>query len=89
MLGLAATWPTIEVGLASGAPAVPTLFVSGAADQIVPVDMVRRVAGRLPDARLATFPGDLHDVLNEHDRDAVYQAVAAFLAETVVGQPVA
>jgi acylglycerol lipase len=56
------------------------LLVHGEADQIVSVDDARAVARALPDARLRTFPGDLHDVLNEHDRDAVHEVVATFVA---------
>lgn len=48
----------------------------------------RFVAGALPQARLATFPGDLHDVLNEHDRDAVHEAVVQFLDHVSATQSV-
>ncbi|MDQ4119706.1 MAG: lysophospholipase [Actinomycetota bacterium] len=78
---LRATWPEIEAGLAGGRPAVPTLLVHGEADPIVPVADSHAVAARLPRATVVTFPGDLHDVLNEHDRDAVHDTVAGFLAE--------
>ena len=45
--------------------------------------MPRFVARALPQATLTTFPGDLHDVLNEHDRDAVHAAVLQTTAATV------
>jgi hypothetical protein len=32
------------------------------------------------------FPGDLHDVLNEHDRDSVHDAVAVFVHTAVAVQ---
>ena len=37
------------------------------------------VAQTLPHATLRVFPGDLHDVLNEHDRDAVHDVVGRHL----------
>lgn len=55
---------------------------------MVPVSDARFVAGALPQARLATFPGDLHDVLNEHDRDAVHEAVVQFLDHVSATQSV-
>jgi acylglycerol lipase len=51
----------------------------------VPVTDAHTVAQALPHARLRTFPGDLHDVLNEHDREAVHDVVATFLATLVAG----
>jgi hypothetical protein len=36
-----------------------------------------------------TFPGDLHDVLNERDRDVVHDVVAAFLDTAVAPRAVA
>jgi acylglycerol lipase len=89
MLALAATWPEIEAGLADGRPDLPVLLVHGEADPIVPVADTHAVADRLPHATVRTFPGDLHDVLNEHDRDAVHDVVAGFLDHAVVTRPVA
>jgi pimeloyl-ACP methyl ester carboxylesterase len=57
----------------------------GEADPIVPVTDAHTVAQALPHATLRAFPGDLHDVLNEHDRDVVHDAVAKFLATVVAG----
>lgn len=78
---VADTWPEVADGLADGRPGVPVLLVHGEADPLVPVEHAHLLASRLPHARVATFPGDLHDVLNEHDRDAVHDAVAAFVGE--------
>jgi alpha-beta hydrolase superfamily lysophospholipase len=78
-----ATEPEVAEGLAAGRPDLPVLFVHGEADQIVPLADAQADAAQLPQATLVTFPGDLHDVLNESDRDAVHDAVAAFLTETV------
>jgi acylglycerol lipase len=80
ILAVKAVWPEVAAGLAEDRPDLPVLLVHGEADQVVPVDDARAVARALPDARLRTFPGDLHDVLNEHDRDAVHEVVAAFVA---------
>ena len=82
LLAVTATWPEIGAGLADGRPEIPILFVHGEADPVVPVDDARRVAGQLPRATLHTVPGDLHDVLNEHDRDTVHDVVAAFVNST-------
>jgi alpha-beta hydrolase superfamily lysophospholipase len=76
---LTLTWPEIAAGLAEGRPDVPVLFVHGEDDPVVPVADARSNAASLPQARLTTFPGDLHDVLNEHDRDVVHASVAAFV----------
>jgi alpha-beta hydrolase superfamily lysophospholipase len=80
---LAATWPEITAGLAAGRPDVPVLFVHGEEDPVVPIDDARANAAALPQARLATIPGDLHDVLNEHDRDVVHERVADFVTASM------
>jgi acylglycerol lipase len=80
---LTLVWPEIAAGLAEGRPDVPVLFVHGEEDPVVPVADARANAAALPQARLATFPGDLHDVLNEHDRDVVHETVAAFVNASV------
>ena len=77
-------WPEAAAGLAEGLPELPVLFVHGEDDQIVQVADARAGAAQLPDARLVTFPGDLHDVLNEHDRGTVHDVVAGFVAEITV-----
>lgn len=82
------TWPEIAAGLAAGRPGVPTLLVHGEDDPIVPVEHARAVAAMLPEATLRTFPGDLHDVLNEHDRDAVHDVVARFVDSVVTTRPI-
>jgi alpha-beta hydrolase superfamily lysophospholipase len=87
LLALRATWPEVAAGVAEGRPDLPILFVHGEEDPIVPVEDSRSVAGRLPNATVRTFPGDLHDVLNEHDRDQVHEVVAAFLDTIVARQP--
>jgi acylglycerol lipase len=76
---LVAAWPEIAAGLAEGRPDLPVLFVHGEEDPVVPIDDARANVAALPQARLTSFPGDLHDVLNEHDRDFVHESVAAFV----------
>jgi acylglycerol lipase len=76
---LARQWPEVEEGLAGSRPDLPVLMVNGEVDPIVPLAGPQEVAARLPQATLRVFAGDLHDVLNEHDRDAVHDAVAEFV----------
>jgi pimeloyl-ACP methyl ester carboxylesterase len=80
---LAAAWPEIAAGLAEGRPDVPVLFVHGEEDPVVPIDDARANVAALPQARLSAFPGDLHDVLNEHDRDVVHESVADFVTASM------
>lgn len=89
LLAVVATWPEIRAGLDEGRPAMPVLVVHGEADPVVPVEHAREVAARLPRATLRTFPGDLHDVLNEHDRDDVHDTVAAFVGSATARRRVA
>jgi alpha-beta hydrolase superfamily lysophospholipase len=77
-------WPEAAAALSEGLPELPVLFVHGEDDQVVQVTDARAGAARLPDARIVAFPGDLHDVLNEHDREAVHEVVADFVTESAV-----
>jgi alpha-beta hydrolase superfamily lysophospholipase len=87
---LVAAWPEVEQALSDGRPEIPVLLLSGEQDPVVPVEVTRSVGPRLPHAEVRTFPGDLHDVLNEHDRDDVHDVVAAWLARVLASrrQPV-
>ncbi len=89
LLAITQVWPEAATGLAEGLPELPVLFVHGEDDQVVQVADARTAAGMLPGARLVTFPGDLHDVLNEHDREAVHEVVAAFVAECAIAPALA
>ena len=71
--------PEVHEALAARHSDLPVLIVHGEQDPVVPVSDARFVAAALPHATLRTFRGDLHDVLNEHDRDAVNQAVVRFV----------
>ena len=75
------TWPEVTAALAEGRPSIPTLVLHGESDPVVPVQDSRTLVARLPRATLRTFPGDLHDILNEHDRDAVHEVVAEFVGQ--------
>jgi acylglycerol lipase len=75
--------PGQRAAVAEGRPSIPTLFLHGENDPVVPVEDSRALAAQLPNATLHTFPGDLHDVLNEHDRDAVHDVAAEFVSTQV------
>jgi acylglycerol lipase len=77
------TWPQLESGFAAGRPSVPVLVLHGGDDPMVPVADSEALVARLPHAELRVIPGDLHDVLNEHDRDAVHDVVAGFVRAQV------
>jgi alpha-beta hydrolase superfamily lysophospholipase len=85
---LSRQWPEVEQALASGRPEVPTLLVSGELDPVVPLAVPEEVAKRLPQSMLRVFAGDLHDVLNEHDRDDVHDVVAAFVNDVSAPGPI-
>jgi predicted alpha/beta-hydrolase family hydrolase len=59
--GAAATWE----GRAAHLPriGVPTLFVSGEADPLARIDLLRDAATRVPDATLRTWPGVGHSLV--------------------------
>ena len=80
-----ASWPETVAGLADARPLLPVLLLHGEDDPIVPVSVARYVASALPRATLRCFPGDLHDVLNEHDRDAVHRELVDFVDELAPG----
>jgi lysophospholipase len=46
---------------------IPVLLLASERDPIVDVDAIRRVAARLPEAELITFPGSGHELLREAD----------------------
>lgn len=83
---LARQWAEVEEGLAAGRPDLPVLVVNGEVDSVVPVEGPQEAVARLPRASLRVFAGDLHDVLNEHDRDDVHDVVATFVGR--VTEPV-
>lgn len=76
-----AAWPETVAALAESRPGLPVLVVHGEDDAVVPASIARYVAHALPRASLRCFPGDLHDVLNEHDRAVVHDELLAFVEE--------
>jgi acylglycerol lipase len=82
------TWPEVAAAVAEGRPSIPVLFVHGESDPLVPIEDSRALVARLPQATLRSFPGDLHDVLNEHDRDTVHDVVAEFVRAQVTAPTV-
>jgi alpha-beta hydrolase superfamily lysophospholipase len=62
-----------------GRTTLPTLFVHGGQDPIVPVSVARDWAARLPRGQLAEFAGARHDVLNE----TVHREVATVITHFV------
>ena len=83
LLAAEAVWEEVTAGVAAGRPDVPVLFVHGGSDPVVPIGVSRSIAAQLPRATVHEFPNDLHDVLNEHDRDAVHEVVATFVVSAV------
>ena len=81
------TWPEVAAAAAEGRPSIPVLLVHGGSDPVVPVENSMALVEQLPQAVIRVIPGDLHDVLNEHDRDAVHEIVAEFV-RTQVGRDV-
>jgi acylglycerol lipase len=77
------TWPEVALALSEGRPSIPVLVLHGESDPVVPIEGSRALVAQLPQATLRTFPGDLHDVLNEHDRDTVHDVVAEFVRTQV------
>jgi acylglycerol lipase len=83
MEALMRTWPEVAAAVAQGKPSIPVLFLHGGNDPVVPIENSKALVAQLPQATLRTFPGDLHDVLNEHDREAVHEVVAEFVRTQV------
>lgn len=74
--------PPAWTELAAALPglSLPVLQVHGEMDRVSPLDLARAWSAVLPRARLITFPGARHDVLN----DTVHRAVAAAITEFIV-----
>lgn len=82
--------PTLEalvegvgrVAEAGGLGELPTLWIHGSADPIVPLEPTRaaieRIAGS--DLQQRIYPGAAHEVFNETNRDEVLDDVVAFIA---------
>jgi alpha-beta hydrolase superfamily lysophospholipase len=87
--------PTLEAFVAAdraiaegpGFGDLPLLYVHGADDQLVPVDLAQPVVERLagPDTEVHILEGARHEVLNELDKDRTIALVASF-AERVTAR---
>ncbi len=64
--------------------AAPTLVIAGAADRLVPPENSRRIAERIPRARLVLLPGAPHRLFAENAED-FNREVLAFLREEAGG----
>lgn len=65
--------------------ALPTLWLHGEDDQLVPIDGTREGITRLRGSRFAqrTFPGARHEIFNETNRDEVLGTVTAFVDDVL------
>lgn len=72
----------------AGRLAVPTAFLYGAKDQIIPRASALRAAQRLPvSARTAVYPEGYHMLLRDKQAETVWKDVAAFLRDPVAPFP--
>lgn len=78
---LEAAGPRVIAVLHGAGLDLPVLFVHGERDDLAPAAAVLAAAEELPDARARVFAGDLHNVLNEIDRDEVHAEVVRFVLE--------
>jgi pimeloyl-ACP methyl ester carboxylesterase len=84
---LCSRWPTTPAApqLPDGPfPAVPTLVLSGEDDLRTPLESARRIAARIPGAKLVSVPDMGHSVLNGFPRRCGVRAADDFFA----GRPV-
>jgi alpha-beta hydrolase superfamily lysophospholipase len=83
------SWVAAEEAIASGPGFgdLPLLYVHGAEDQLVPVDLARPVVERLagPDTELHVLEGARHEVFNELGKEQTIDLVASF-AERVTAR---
>jgi pimeloyl-ACP methyl ester carboxylesterase len=90
ILPACAGWPDASPAppAPSALPDVPTLILSGAQDLRTPTSNARQVAAKIPDAQLLVVPFTGHSVIGSDFSDCASQAVAAFFAGGVGGQPI-
>lgn len=82
---LGAGW--LDLSAAAAEPAMPTLLVHGDQDSLSAIEGARRYAADGATVTLREFPGDLHNVIHEHDRDEVERVMLDFLNVTLRGLP--
>jgi pimeloyl-ACP methyl ester carboxylesterase len=90
LVSACAGWPDASAAPpAPGAlPNVPTLILSGAQDLRTPTSNARQVAALIPDAQLLVVPFTGHSVIGSDFSGCAAQAVAAFFAGGVAGNPI-
>jgi alpha-beta hydrolase superfamily lysophospholipase len=75
-------WAAAEQAIAAGPGfgELPLLYIHGAEDQLVPVDLARPVVERLagPDSELRVLEGARHEVFNELGKGEIIDLVASF-----------
>jgi alpha-beta hydrolase superfamily lysophospholipase len=64
---------------------LPVLWLHGELDQLAPLDVTREAADRIRTAswREQVYPGAMHEILNETNRDEVIADVVAFIQSAV------
>ncbi|NLT07454.1 MAG: alpha/beta fold hydrolase [Solirubrobacterales bacterium] len=80
-------WPAAADRPRAVAPRTPTLVLAGGHDLLTPLADSRRLAGQLPDGRLAVAPRAGHNVLARPDGSRILAVVRAFLADRPSGLP--
>ncbi|RSM88484.1 alpha/beta hydrolase [Kibdelosporangium aridum] len=78
-LGIAAA--RVSAILESQVLDVPVLLLHGEKDDMAPAAGAQEAARLLPNGRAVIFPDDLHNILNEIDRDKVYKVLVDFVEE--------
>lgn len=68
----------LEAVVSGGTLTLPVLLLHGEDDDLAPAEGARKAAEQLPNARAVIFPADRHNILNELDRDAVYDVLVDF-----------
>ena len=79
----------METVTAAGRVAVPTLWLHGEDDHLVPIDGAREgwAAIRAGDAQERSYPGARHEIFNELNSDEVLDEVVGFVHRHVVVSP--
>ena len=60
---------------------VPTMFLHGEDDQIVPIEQPRRMVDIMPASHLVSFPEGDHGFTNEQDREKAAEHIAEFFKD--------
>ncbi len=87
LMGLGAAIEAVAAGPSLGA--LPTLWIHGEEDPIVPLAHTRTAMEHLGGSELSEkiYPGARHELFNETNRDEVIGDVVAFVARTLLDLP--